>query len=58
MKTQRGWPDIFICNDKFFCFVDVKSANDKLRCDQINWIKNNNKYLGFNFQILRVHDNQ
>lgn len=50
-----GWPDLLICKDTDFCFVEVKSSSDKLSGDQKNWITMNHELLKLPFKIVKIH---
>lgn len=50
-----GWPDLFMYKDDSFCFVEVKSSNDKLSEDQKDWIQGNSKQLKLPFRLVKIH---
>jgi hypothetical protein len=53
-KNHCGWPDLFIHEGGSHRFVEVKSSKDRLRPDQMNWIKGNADHMQFDFEILKV----
>ena len=36
-RRQPGWPDLFICKEKEYKFVEVKSPYDELSQEQMQW---------------------
>ncbi len=50
-----GWPDLLLHRSNEFCFVEVKSSNDKLSEDQKSWIQGNAECLGLPFKIVKIH---
>ena len=49
-----GWPDLLVHREKEFTLVEVKSAGDKLRAAQQEWIRGNHERLHLPFKLVEI----
>jgi len=54
-RRYCGWPDLLIYRQDEFCFVEVKSSNDRLSEDQKNWVYGNSAELNLPFKVAKIH---
>ncbi len=52
--SQTGWADLFVFNYNEFKFVEVKSPNDELSLEQMNWFKWAIEEAGIPCEIIRL----
>jgi hypothetical protein len=54
-RRYLGWPDLLAWNDSDYFFAEVKASRDKLRQDQMSWIRSNKDELGLPFRVIKIH---
>ncbi len=58
-QRYLGWPDLLAWKrGGDFFFVEVKSSNDRVREDQLRWLKDNSELLRLPVKIMKVHRSQ
>lgn len=50
-----GWPDMLVCKQDNYFFVEVKSSKDKLSENQKTWIRGNKTQLHLPFKLVKIH---
>lgn len=55
-QRYLGWPDLLAWNRRReFFFAEVKSSSDRVREDQLRWLKDNAAILRLPVKIIKVH---